>query len=68
MAPRGGEKPSYGCVKPGPGLSWFPGLLWDIAMIWLRMQRYLLFSHCFGLLGKPHESEPSPGWDMPGFS
>lgn len=33
MAPLGGEKPSCdcGCVKPGPGLNWAPGLLSDIA-------------------------------------
>lgn len=32
-----------------------------LPMIWLKMQRYLVFSDCFGLLGKPRESEPSPG-------
>lgn len=31
MALLAGEKPSYGCVKPGPGLNWFPGVLSDIA-------------------------------------
>lgn len=31
VAPLGGEKPSYGCVRPGPGLKWVPGLLSDIA-------------------------------------
>lgn len=65
MAPLGGEKPSCGCVKPGPGLLGFSRIL---PMIRLRMQRYLVFSHCFGLPGKPHESEPSPGWDLPGSS
>lgn len=25
-----------------------------------------MFSHCFGLLGKPCESEPAPRWDLPG--